>query len=296
MKQSHFLLLLLLGVMMSSCTTYQYTSRHTDIHRRSIEPKEQRASIQVNYDKKVTATSGYQPTLKGAIADAEFKCIEEQKIDVVVDPVYRVEFHPYRLTNKYRVTVIGFAGSYKDEPSLLEESKNYTLEDIEKFKLLYDPSFMPFYYQKNLPAGGDIHNYYIKSGAAPAHAPAVAPALQPKNGTSMMLKNEPMRPIEPMDPIKMFKAKKLRNAGCGVMAAGVAVCLGAGLPMLICADDEMVSIVGGLTLISAGAAAGASGIIMASVGGARYNKAKQAQRMDITLNSGKNGLGIGLTF
>lgn len=294
MKQSHFLPLLLLGVLFSSCTSYQYTSRHTDIHRRSIEPKEQRASIQVNYDKKVTAVSGFQPTLKGALAEAEFMCIEQEKIDVVVDPVYRIEFHPCRLKKKYRATVIGFAGKYKDEPSLLDESKQYTLEEIEKFKLLYDPSFMPFFYQKTPPAGGDVHNYYFKSGATPA--PAMQPALQPKHGTSMMLKNEPIRPMDPIDFDKMYKAKRLRNGGCITLAAGAVVCLGVGLPVLFLADPWDVALPAGMTLIGVGSATGTAGIIMASVGGARYNKCKKAQKMDLTLNSGKNGIGLGLTF
>ena len=296
MKQSHFLPLLLFAALLSSCTTYQYTARQTDINRRPFESSEQRAAIKVNYDKRVTATSEYQKTRRDAIAEAEFLCIQKENIDVVVDPIYKIEFNAFKFGKQYRATIIGYAGKYEEKATLLEQSTKYSIEDVEKYKLLYDPAFLPYYYQKFQPAGGDTYNYYIKSGAinaAPIGAATPAPAK------SVMLKgnNKPAKPLKVMTPEEMYKAKKLRNAGIGMFVGGVVGCLGVGLPMLFAADDEMVRIAGGLTFIGVGAGVGAAGLITLSVGAARYNKGKKAQQQsELSLNAGSNGIGIGFTF
>lgn len=306
MKQSHFLPLMLLALFMSSCTTYQYTARQTEINRRPMDTKEQRAGIRVDYTKRVTATSSYQLTRKDAIAEAEFICIEEAKIDVVVDPIYKIEFNPFKWKKNFRATIIGYAGMYEEKQTLLDESKQYTIDDIEKYKLLYDPDFLQYYYQKDPIQGGDVYNYYIKSNgaaAAPAGAYKLAPQPQQKKATSVMLQNQPIqRPFKQFSSEELMKAKKLRDAGISLSVIGTLMCLPMGVTMFVVGlnseghggDDVAVT---GAVFMGVGAATAASGVVMASVGGARYNKGKKAQRqMDLTLNTGANGIGIGLTF
>lgn len=306
MKQSHFLPLMLLALFMSSCTTYQYTARQTEINRRPMDTKEQRAGIRVDYTKRVTATSSYQLTRKDAIAEAEFICIEEAKIDVVVDPIYKIEFNPFKWKKNFRATIIGYAGMYEEKQTLLDESKQYTIDDIEKYKLLYDPDFLQYYYQKDPIQGGDVYNYYIKSNgaaAAPAGAYKLAPQPQQKKATSVMLQNQSIqRPFKQFSSEELMKAKKLRDAGISLSVIGTLMCLPMGVTMFVVGlnseghggDDVAVT---GAVFMGVGAATAASGVVMASVGGARYNKGKKAQRqMDLTLNTGANGIGIGLTF
>lgn len=306
MKQSHFLPLMLLALFMSSCTTYQYTARQTEINRRPMDTKEQRAGIRVDYTKRVTATSSYQLTRKDAIAEAEFICIEEAKIDVVVDPIYKIEFNPFKWKKNFRATIIGYAGMYEEKQTLLDESKQYTIDDIEKYKLLYDPDFLQYYYQKDPIQGGDVYNYYIKSNgaaAAPAGAYKLAPQPHQKKATSVMLQNQPIqRPFKQFSSEELTKAKKLRDAGISLSVIGTLMCLPMGVTMFVVGlnseghggDDVAVT---GAVFMGVGAATAASGVVMASVGGARYNKGKKAQRqMDLTLNTGANGIGIGLTF
>lgn len=306
MKQSHFLPLMLLALFMSSCTTYQYTARQTEINRRPMDTKEQRAGIRVDYTKRVTATSSYQLTRKDAIAEAEFICIEEAKIDVVVDPIYKIEFNPFKWKKNFRATIIGYAGMYEEKQTLLDESKQYTIDDIEKYKLLYDPDFLQYYYQKDPIQGGDVYNYYIKSNgaaAAPAGAYKLAPQPQQKKATSVMLQNQPIqRPFKQFSSEELTKAKKLRDAGISLSVIGTIMCIPMGVTMFVVGlnseghggDDVAVT---GAVFMGVGAATAASGVVMASVGGARYNKGKKAQRqMDLTLNTGANGIGIGLTF
>lgn len=309
MKKSHIFLMLLLGAVLSSCTTYQFTARQTEVNLRAMDSKVQRAGLQVDYKRQVTATSNYQITRKDAIAEAEFICIQEQQIDVVVDPIFKIEFNPFKFKKNWRATIIGFAGKYEAKENLLDESKKYTFEDIEKFKLLYDPNFLPYFYQQPLPAGGDVYNYYIKSGAgvAPA-APEKSPFVS-KTAPSVMLKNQPaQKPFKPFTNNELRKAKQLRDAGISMSVIGAVLCLPVGVTMVVCGweqyytgssyqkEPRMEVQIPGFVFIGVGGAMAVSGIPMACVGSIRYKKAKNAQPMDITLNSSKNGLGLALHF
>ena len=287
MKQSHFLPLMLAVVLMSSCSTYQFSARQTDVNQRPINSKDQMVSISVDYNRQVTATSDYQMSRKDAIAEAEYRCITEAKIDVVVDPIYKVEYNPFRLKNRYKATIVGFAGKYKEELNRLDDSKKYTLEEIEKYKLLYDPTFPQNYYRKS--SEGD--NYFFKSGALSPKGPQ-APAL----GSIMFQNQKAPRAYKPMDSIELQKAKKLRNAGIGAMAGGAVLCLVIGVPMIVegrYTDTEIAGCV--FTGVGAGVCVYA-GIPMLAVGQVRYNRGKKAQNMNLTLNAGSNGIGLGLTF
>ena len=233
---------------------------------------------------------------------AKFLNIQNEKIDVVVDPIIKIEYNPLKLKKQYKATIIGFAGKFEERPTLLDESMMYTIDDIEKFKLMYDPSFLDYYYRQPLPQGGDVYNYYIKSGVpgtsvAPAKAPAKASAVS-KTAPSIMLKNQaPARSFKPFNSNELRKAKQLRDAGIGLMVGGAAVCLGAGLPVLFCLDHREAGIDAGIALISAGACLTTYvGIPMVCVGAVRYNRLKQEQSMQFTLNTGANGIGLGLTF
>lgn len=289
MKQSLYFPLLLLAVILSSCSTYQFTARQADIRQRSIDSKEQMASIVVNYDREVTATSDYQLTRKDAIAEAEFLCIQDAKIDVVVDPIFKIEYNPFKMKKRFKATIIGYAGTYKEEPNRLDDSKNYTLEEIEKFKLLYDPNFAKVYYQKSNT--GDT--YYFNGGRPVVKEEA-------KSSGSIMLNNaRPQRPFKPFDSFEMQKARKLRDGGISMMVCGAAVCLVAGLTTYAIAGDwgyYEAGTISGAVLMGVGGAAFVAGIPMVTVGAVRYNRMKKEESLQFTLNSGANGIGFGLTF
>ena len=290
---------------LTSCTVYQYTGRQTDIRNRGIDGTEQRAGIKVDYNKRVTATSNYEITRSDAINEAEFLCIQEQKIDVVVDPVFKIEYNPLKMKKKFKATIIGFAGMYEERPTLLDESKKYTIDDIEKFKLMYDPSFLDYYYRQPQPQGGDTYNYYIKSGVNAAPAKGLkAPKAQPAAPKSIMLKNDqPARPFTQYSSEEMRRAKQLRDGGISAIVCGAAVCLGVGLTTFATAGEwgcdcevHYPGTIAGSVLMAVGAASFIAGIPMVTVGAVRYNKGKKSQFMDITLNASSNGLGLGMTF
>jgi len=286
---------------LTSCTVYQYTGRQTDIRNRGIDGTEQRAGIKVDYNKRVTATSNYQITRADAINEAEFLCIQEQKIDVVVDPVFKIEYNPLKMKKKFKATIIGFAGMYEERPTLLDESKKYTIDDIEKFKLMYDPSFLDYYYRQPQPQGGDTYNYYIKSGVNAAPAKGLkAPKAQPAAPKSIMLKNDqPARQLQPA-AINYKKARRLRDAGIGMMVCGYAVAVGIGMPLIVTAHDEhkepiFEQVDAAIAMWTIGGAMFVSSIPMLAVGQVRMNKAKN-QTLAFSLNASSNGLGLGMTF
>ncbi len=286
---------------LTSCTVYQYTGRQTDIRNRGIDGTEQRAGIKVDYNKRVTATSNYQITRSDAINEAEFLCIQEQKIDVVVDPVFKIEYNPLKMKKKFKATIIGFAGLYEERPTLLDESKKYTIDDIEKFKLMYDPSFLDYYYRQPQPQGGDTYNYYIKSGVNAAPAKGLkAPKAQPAAPKSIMLKNDqPARQLQPA-AINYKKAKQLRDAGIGLMVGGAVVAVGIGMPVILTVHDETgepkdAHVGAAIAMWTIGGAMFVSSIPMIAVGQVRMNKANN-QTLAFSLNASSNGLGLGMTF
>lgn len=310
MKKSIIYVLMLAGIVCSSCSTYQYTSRHVDVLRRSIRTSDQMAGIDVNFDKHVTATSDYQLTRKDAIEQAEFMCIENSKIDVVVDPIVKVEYNPFKAKMRYKATIVGFSGTYKPAPTVLDKSKEYTLEDIEKYKLLTDPNFPQYYYNS---AEGD--NYYFGTGG-----------VSQEKKSSLIVKDVVKQAAKRQRAPKSFdynKSKQLRDAGIGLTVGGVVTCIGIGVGCFIGGQNARVwhstggyndydyytgtttwrntgyygqndkAVASGIAFMTIGGAAAVSGIIMAAVGGSRMKKVRNT---DISFNAGANGIGVGLTF
>ena len=295
MKKISYLLLLLVAIVGTSCSTYQYTGRQVDVMKRSIGMSDQMAGIDVNFNKQVTATSDYQLTRKDAIEEAEFQCIQNSKIDVVVDPIVKVEYNPFKAKKRYKATIIGYAGTYKEAPTALDKSKEYTLEDIEKYKLLTDPSFPQYYY--NNGALGD--NYYFGEQGVRTE----------KQSASLVVKNVAQKVAKHGRAPKVYdfhKSQQLRDAGLGLTGIGVASMIGIGVGCYIGGlntrpfydggikyDYNFKAVSAGIAFMVIGAAEIVSGVTIASVGAARM---KKAQKMDITLNAGGNGIGLGLTF
>ena len=120
MKKALFFVVLLLSCLwMTSCTTYSFMGRQVNVQGRNIDMEEQMAGVVVDYSRTVTATSEYQLTKRDAIAEAEYKCIQSSKIDVVVDPMYQVEYNPFKIKMRYKATIVGFAGKYEQRPNKL---------------------------------------------------------------------------------------------------------------------------------------------------------------------------------
>lgn len=202
--------LVLIGLMFVQvgCTTYSYTSRSTGVNQRAINSTQATADIDINYQKKVTATSDFQKFQGQAKQEAVYRCILNSGIDVLIDPIFQVEHRPI---TGYRATVTGFAGMYKKGLNALDEvvAKKYTKEDIDKYLLLTDPSYYQYYYQKE-GKSGNVYN--IKCATAPAAAKPALPAV----GNSKKAAGK-----KPVSKEKAYlKAKQMRDAGIGLTCTG----------------------------------------------------------------------------
>lgn len=303
----------LLSLMMSSCTTYSYTSRSTSIRPNEMSSRSLGAEINVDFSRRVTATSDPQILKADAINNAQYKCINENNIDVVVDPIYKVEFNMFQ-KKAYKVTVVGYAGTYKQVPTGVDAvvEKKYSVEDIEKYKLINDPTFYQYYYQKDPVQGGDVTNYFINSNGG-------APVMMKEQPTSMMVRPTAVPKKGKVAPVASFdykKAKQLRDAGIGLFSTGV-VELGLVFPLMLCINGNLDeyeyfarsgSVTGSSNMYyrrgmaqwncswffcALGCASIISGIPMWAVGSHRMKKASAPQ---LAIGGTKDGLGMRLTF
>ena len=241
------------------------------------------ANIDVDYTKQVTATSEYQLTRQEAIQEAEFLCIQHFKIDVVVDPIVKVEYNPFKLKKRYKATVVGFAGMYKEAPTKLDKSKEYTLEEIEKYKLLTDPTFPQYYYNN----GEQGDQYYFGPKAEEVK----------KESSPFIMQKINQNKINTPKIYDYQKSLKLRNAGIGFTVSGAIMMLGIGVGCYVGGLYSYYYDYGlfatGTTFMTIGGVAMAVGIPMLTIGSIRT---KKAGTMNVTLNTTSNGIGFGLTF
>ena len=152
----------MLVLVLASCTEYQYTSRSSAIRKANIPSQTYGAEVSVDFSRKVSATSNYQRTRSAAMREAEYLCLL-QGVDVVVDPIARIEVRSIWHKKRYKVELTGYVGTYEQVKTGIDAfvEKNFSLEDIEKYKLLTEEDFADYYYAK--PDGGNVTNYYIKS-------------------------------------------------------------------------------------------------------------------------------------
>jgi len=292
-RQLMMLLPLLAMALLTGCSTYQYSSRYVGINRTPINTKRASAEVVVDYNRMVTATSDYQMTKNDAIKEAEHLCIVNNSIDVVVDPIFKVEYSPFNFQKRYKATVTGYAGKYAPAKSGVDAAKDYDMKDIEKYKMLTDPAFPKYYYNK-----GTGDSYYINtkeetSGAVRASSASLAFA--------------PKKAAPKVRQFDFDKARKLRNTGIGLTIGGVLSALVIGVPCLASAEtyeyDEYYGHTyyynesagsAGAIFMTAGCLSALSGIPCWIVGSTRMKKANR--NADISMGGTRNGVGLRLRF
>lgn len=137
-----------------SCSTYKYTARQIAVDHQNITATPTVVDVEVNYQKRVTETSRKCKSQAEAMQEAKYLAIVNNNIDILVDMVYKVE----KKGSKYRATVTGFAGYYKNSRSLYEDIKKMgelSKEDVEKYLMLHHPETIKYINQK-----GEVVNIY----------------------------------------------------------------------------------------------------------------------------------------
>lgn len=131
-----------------SCSTYRYTSRQVAVENHDIVASPTVVDVAVDYANRVTATSRRCKTVAEALQEAKYKAIMNNNIDIIVDMIYKSE----KRGGKYRVTVTGFAGYYKNSRTLFDDIRRLGAvkkEDVEKYLMLHNPEVLEYMYQKD---------------------------------------------------------------------------------------------------------------------------------------------------
>lgn len=152
--KKNIILILSVAVLVCSCSTYQYTSRETFIDNHNISATPTVVDVEVDYTKRISETSRRCKTQAEALQEAKYNAIVNNKIDVLVDMVYKIEKH----SRRYQATISGFAGYYKNSRTFYEDIKlleNVDREDVEKYLILHNPEVIKYMNQK-----GEVVNIY----------------------------------------------------------------------------------------------------------------------------------------
>lgn len=284
MKTKPLFLFFALMLTMSSCSTFQYTARQVDVNGRNLSSKQQAAGLQIDFSRQVTATSEYQVSKRDAMKEAEFKCLQDNKIDVIVDPVFKFEYNPLHFKTRWKATVVGYAAKYEEKPAGVDATKTYTREEIENYRLLTDPTFPMYFYNH-----GTGDNYYFNSVST-----------KKKSEMSSLIVKDVIAPQTPVN-VDFLNAKKLRDSGIGLLCGGVVSMLVIAVPCLTVPDgkerykdfsDEQMD--AGLSFIGIGSAAIVAGIPMWCVGSHRMKKSNNT--LDFSVGTSGTGLSVGVKF
>ena len=129
---------LLLIALVSSCKTYNHSSRRIDISNKNLNTESVVVDIKPNFEKKVIGSSTkLHKTAAKAMEEAYFNAIIENNIDVLVDPIYSVSTTKaflFVFGGKSEATVNGFAGYYQNARPISVHERNKIDEKISKLE------------------------------------------------------------------------------------------------------------------------------------------------------------------
>lgn len=175
MKNSLFGSLMAVMLVLSSCSTYQYTARQTDINRQNITMAPTIVDIRADYTKRIEVSSSWCNSKEEAMNECKYNAITQHKVDVVVDPIYKLEFKQGKLKHNYKATLTGFGGYYTNSRSVyedMEQMQKFSLEDVEKYLIMHNPEVL-----KYMNAKGEVVNIF--HGAQPCPGPKPAQVSEP---------------------------------------------------------------------------------------------------------------------
>lgn len=144
MKTSIKILALTAAVSFTSCSTTvsTYTSRTNNVANRNIDVRNSTVDIKADFNKRITGECNFKAiTANEAKKAAEYDAIVRNNIDVVVDPIYQVSSY----SGGFKAKVTGYAGTYVNQRSLIDEINQYKdvdIADIEKYAASQDPKLL----------------------------------------------------------------------------------------------------------------------------------------------------------
>lgn len=143
-------ILSLVALVLASCSGFKSTyntSRVISVSQDTkIVPTQTLVDVQPDFSRRITVTTNYFRTQDEAINDAKYRAITENRIDILVDPIYKLE----QDRNGFRVTLTGYAGMFVNPRTRLQDIQQYdalTIQQIEKYLMLKEnPEILKYMY------------------------------------------------------------------------------------------------------------------------------------------------------
>lgn len=155
-KLSIFVAVLFAAILMSSCSTYTFTSRSTEIEKQKIATSSLVVDIRPDFAQRINVESGRWKTAQEACNEAKYLAVTANNCDVIVDPIYKIE----KRGSKFKAYLTGFAGYFQNPRTLIDDIKLFKdvkQEDINKYLILQDPEIIGL---MNQTSGSEVINIY----------------------------------------------------------------------------------------------------------------------------------------
>ena len=307
MKKKLFFGLFLLIGLFSSCGTLDVATEHSSraqyIRGGDLIGEDKIAKIDVDFSRRIHATSNWQATKSAAREEAEHMAIRENQIDVVVDPIWkytispifsRADGAPWHFA--YKAELLGYAGMYKKAISheeMIQQLKEVDMETIEKYKLLTDPNYQPYAQPEDNSVNGSI----ILNGTGGNFAPVSfnPSTLNVEDSKSLVVK--PIEEIKPTNQKDYFKVGKQKmNAGKVFVGMGTPTLL-AGVACIVydAVEGNDDALLAGICMAPIGAAFEIIGIPCWCVGKKDIKRAK-GEPLTFNYQVTPTGVGFALNF
>ncbi|HSI90554.1 MAG TPA: hypothetical protein VK927_05520 [Adhaeribacter sp.] len=158
-----FLLSALSLGLLASCSTTNYTYRSSDIADNSIIASQVVVDTKLDMSNKIEVVSSKRNTVQEAIDEAYYKAIAENRVDVVVSPIFEITTTDKVLFwgGKSTAKLTGFGARYENARSkinAIKELKGIDTTDVKKFMAIYENG-------NGSSSRGNINNHK-KSGLA----------------------------------------------------------------------------------------------------------------------------------
>lgn len=188
MKKIQLLAIGAFALFLTSCGSskmYSYTSRSVSIADGvEIMPTQTYVDVNPDFSKRIMAESSVCSSTQQAMDEAKYNAIVNNKVDIVVDPIYKIETS----SNGVKAYLTGFAGYYINPRTVLGDIKameDVSKEAVEKYIMIHDAKqIVPYMYQQSdhicINHGGQCG----KAPSAPAQQVTTAPTTTTTTRTS----------------------------------------------------------------------------------------------------------------
>ena len=108
----------------TSCSTFKHSYRVSDAPTKKIGVTQTVVDVVTDFDRKVKGSSDrLTSSVQDAKANAYFNAIQENDIDVLVDPIYSIRVRRGLFKSSAKASVSGFAGEFTNPRSLAENQQ-----------------------------------------------------------------------------------------------------------------------------------------------------------------------------